>query len=247
MYGSPSPWCLHYMKLSKAERKIITDFLKKAAIKRKHDCKFRVIGFLALFRLVSREERALLKKFLRLDPRTYGFKGVRYGVATPPRDLVTIRKEQIPGFQKYFSSGTHFLPKKAYDAYRKMSYAMLRDIGCRVFVLSGYRSPAYQLVVFLETLKERKFDMKRTAKGVALPGYSEHGAPRRQAIDFTTLRLGEKGADNPAFERTKEYGWLKEHAGGFGFYLSYPRRNKWGVVFEPWHWHFENPRSNLRN
>lgn len=197
----------------------------------------RVMGFPALFHLCAQAERKLLKRFLRLNPRTYGFKGTCYGTSVPPRDLVMIRREHVPATNKYFSSGTHFLPQKVHKAYRKMNRAMLRAVGRRVFILSGYRSPAYQLVVFLETLEESKFDMKRTVKRVALPGYSEHGVPSRQAIDLTTLRLGERGADNPAFERTREYQWLTKHAREFGFHLSYPRDNKWGVMFEPWHWH----------
>src|SRR3989344_1268127 len=226
------------MRLSTEERRTIAGFLKKIATRRKRDTRLRVMGFPTLFRLSVEEEKVLLKKFLALDPRIYGFKGVRYGAAASSVNLVMIRKEHIPKTRRYFSGGTHFLPRGVFGAYQKMNLAMTRDIGRRVFVLSGYRSPAYQLVVFLETLTERKFDLKRTAKHVALPGYSEHGAPKRQAIDLTTRDLGEKGADDPAFERTQEYRWLAKHARKFGFFLSYPRGNRWGVVFEPWHWHY---------
>ncbi|MEK7118682.1 MAG: hypothetical protein AAB869_03655, partial [Patescibacteria group bacterium] len=159
------------MQLSKEERGIITIFLKKAVTKRRHDSKFRVIGFPALFCFCSGGEKTLLKKFLHLDPRIYGFKGVHYGVVSPPKDLMMIRKERIPKTTKYLTMGTHYLPRKVYDAYRQMNRSMLRDIGQRVFVFSGYRSPAYQLIVFLEILVEHKFDMRRTVKGVALPGY----------------------------------------------------------------------------
>lgn len=233
------------MHFSKAERKIIGSFLQKVAPRRRCDHRFRAIGFSALFRFCTSNEKRLLKRFLALHPRTYGFKGTCYGIVLPPNDLVAIARERIPKTTTYLSNGTQFLPGKVYAAYKEMNRAMFRDIGRRVFVLSGYRSPAYQLVIFLESLKEQKFNMKKTARRVALPGYSEHGVPKNQAIDFTTLGLKEKGADNPAFERSLEYKWLTTHAHEFGFQLSYPRGNKWGVMFEPWHWHY-NPVSKIQ-
>lgn len=226
------------MHFSKEERKDIARLLKKTATMRRHNPRMRIMGFPALLRLCAPDERKLLKQFLRLNPRSYGFKGVRYRGSVPPRDLVLIRREHVPGTKRYFSSGRHFLPQRAHEAYGKMNNAMFLDIGRKVFVLSGYRSPAYQLVVFLETLEENEFDMKSTVKRVALPGCSEHGVPKRQAIDFTTFKLGKNSTDDPAFERTKEYRWLLKRAGEFGFYLSYPRGNKQGVMFEPWHWHY---------
>lgn len=226
------------MRLLKEDREIITSFLKKVFGMRAHSPTIRIIGFSELFRVCSEKERVLLKRFLTLNPRAYGFKGTRHAAATPPEDLVVIRKERIPKTKKYLTMGTHFLPRKVHEAYQKMNRAMFEDIGRRVFIFSGYRSPAYQLVVFLETLEENNFDMKRTARRVALPGWSEHGNPKRQAIDFTTFKLRGKASNNSAFERTKEYRWLKKHAWQFGFRLSYPRGDKLGVMFEPWHWHF---------
>jgi hypothetical protein len=226
------------MRLSKRERELITSFLKKATIKRNRDPKMRIIGFPALFRLCSPQEKLLLKRMLEIDPRRHGFRGERYGIFPPPRDLVMIRRERIPRTTTHLSSGAHFLPRKVREAYNTMNRAMTRDIGRRVFVLSGYRSPAYQLVVFLESLTEHHFDIKKVAKRVALPGYSEHGAPKTQAIDLTTLVLRGKGTSTTAFEKTKEYQWLKKRGGEFGFALSYPRGNTSGVIFEPWHWHY---------
>lgn len=227
------------MRLSNEEHELITHFLENAARERTHDPKMRTIGFPELFRLCSRREKMLLKKFLKLDPHRLGFKGIRYGITAPPKGLIAIRRERIPNTNAFLSNGVHFLPQNVHEAYRRMNRAMLHDIGRRVFVLSGYRSPAYQLVVFLETLRKNDFDMKRTAKRVALPGHSEHGAPRTQAIDFTTSALRGKGTDSVAFERTAEYEWLKKRGGEFGFALSYPRGNRSGVMFEPWHWHYD--------
>lgn len=67
----------------------------------------------------------------------------------------------------------------------------------------------------------------------APPGYSEHHTGR--AVDINT-----PGADplQEAFEATEAFDWLTANAGTFGFSLSYPRNNRSGFMYEPWHWYF---------
>ena len=38
------------------------------------------------------------------------------------------------------------------------------------------------------------------------------------------------------FEDTDAYRWLESRAIEFGFSMTYPRDNPWGIAFEPWHW-----------
>jgi D-alanyl-D-alanine carboxypeptidase len=40
------------------------------------------------------------------------------------------------------------------------------------------------------------------------------------------------------FERTEAFRWLSQNAGRFGFSLSFPRDNRYGYMYEPWHWCF---------
>ena len=66
---------------------------------------------------------------------------------------------------------------------------------------------------------------------VAAPGCSEHHTGR--ALDIGSpeeLELDGK------FERTAAFRWLRRRAGEFGFHLSYPRGNRHGFGYEPWHW-----------
>ncbi|HAM41218.1 MAG TPA: hypothetical protein DDX89_07900 [Candidatus Omnitrophica bacterium] len=124
-------------------------------------------------------------------------------------------------------------------AYEAMMEAMAHDLGKRLLVESGYRSPAYQLYLFLFYLPKHDHSIRETNRFVALPGHSEHGYPPRQAVDFINEE-GINGEDNPeAFEALPEYQWLAHHAHEFGFVLSYPRDNPHNTAFEPWHWHFE--------
>ncbi len=73
----------------------------------------------------------------------------------------------------------------------------------------------------------------------APPGYSEHHTGC--AIDINTPGCV---ATEEEFENTDAYRWLTEHAGRFGFTLSYPRDNALGFIYEPWHWCFQ-PASNI--
>ncbi len=130
-----------------------------------------------------------------------------------------------------------YLPPEVYEAYEKMMAAMKKETGKRLYVDSGYRSPAYQLYTFLFYLPKHHYSLEEGRQWVALPGHSEHGDPDRQAIDFINEE-GENGEDAAErFEALPEYAWLRKNAVTFGFELSYPRGTK-GTAFEPWHWRY---------
>ena len=134
-----------------------------------------------------------------------------------------------------------YLPQHVYGAYEKMMAAMERDLGRRLWVESGYRSPAYQLYTFLYYTPKHHYSLKETNQWVALPGHSEHGNPKSQAIDFINQDGIDGDSDNHQtagdFEALPEYAWLQQRAKEFGFELSYPRGGK-NTTFEPWHWRY---------
>lgn len=121
------------------------------------------------------------------------------------------------------------LTPAAARAWRRMSAAATAD-GVTLLPLSAYRSVARQTLIIRRKLArgERIDDILRVS---AVPGCSEHHTGR--AIDFGApdhLRL------EATFARTREYRWLRRQAGRFGFHLSYPRHNRQGITYEPWHW-----------
>jgi D-alanyl-D-alanine carboxypeptidase len=69
----------------------------------------------------------------------------------------------------------------------------------------------------------------------APPGYSEHHSGR--AVDVTTEGEQERTLEEE-FEQTAAFAWLSSNAGRFGYFLSFPRNNRFGYVYEPWHWCF---------
>jgi D-alanyl-D-alanine carboxypeptidase len=104
--------------------------------------------------------------------------------------------------------------------------------GIMLESISTFRSIAHQ-----RALVERKLARGDAIDQVfavnAVPGYSEHHSGR--AIDIGTPGCP---ALDEAFENTPAFAWLQQHAERFGFRLSYPRDNRHGVIYEPWHWCF---------
>jgi len=105
--------------------------------------------------------------------------------------------------------------------------------GHTLQLVSAFRSIDYQRQLFQRKL-ERGLAIADILKVNAAPGYSEHHSGR--ALDL--------GCDGYAhleeeFERSPAFAWLTAHAREFGFRLSFPRDNPYGVLYEPWHWYFE--------
>lgn len=72
----------------------------------------------------------------------------------------------------------------------------------------------------------------------APPGYSEHHTGC--AVDLTTEGVR---ALEVEFEGTAAFDWLCGNAERFGFFLSYPRQNRHGYMYEPWHWCFKESKQ----
>jgi len=223
--------------ISPQEKKLIVSILEKIE-KEKKNTEVRIISFDSLFRLIGKDEKILVKKFRDINPLIYGFKGRYLGVQDVPKNLVAIRNQKYRSKDKVEKIETQYLPKPVFEAYKKLNSALYKDTKKKLLVDSGYRSPAYQVITFLWYLNFHKFNFSKTIKRMAIPGYSEHGFSKGQAVDFITID-GVPNDERPLdFAKTIEYKWLLDNANNFGFYQSYPRNNKLGVMFEPWHWQF---------
>lgn len=133
-----------------------------------------------------------------------------------------------------------YLPLHIYEKFKALDERAQAD-GMEPFLIeSGYRSPAYQAVVFLRFLSRNEFDFEKTSTRVALPGDSEHGSLSETAIDITTASFLRRemggGVDPTEFDQEEAFGWLSENGAEFGFTLSYPKDNDAGIQYEPWHW-----------
>ena len=117
----------------------------------------------------------------------------------------------------------HLARKETVSAYRRMSEAAAQD-GVRLHVIWAFRDPALQREQFEEA--KRKHGPRNGIKWLAPPGFSEHQTG--WVLDIGDGD-GPEADDNPLFERTKAFGWLKDSASKFQFELSFPPGNWQGV------------------
>lgn len=121
------------------------------------------------------------------------------------------------------------LEPSAAEAWQKMDSAATKD-GIELLPFSGFRSYKYQLDLFKELLAAGN-QLDEILKKLAAPGYSEHHTGR--ALDICAEGFKPTSED---FETSDAFQWLSKHAGDYGFHMSYPRDNKYGFIYEPWHW-----------
>lgn len=99
-----------------------------------------------------------------------------------------------------------------------------------LLLISAFRSFAFQLALIRGKLARGR-TLDEVLRVNAPPGCSEHHSGR--AVDLGCQGIAPLEEN---FERTEAYTWLSANAARFGFRLSYPRENRYGYLYEPWHW-----------
>lgn len=197
-----------------------------------------LLTFEELYQQLDPEETSIVQFVQHLKPEQIGVHTPFVGYGDPATRMVSLNETYKGPGGATIVIPTQYLPEVVYRHYQAMMAAMQADLGKRLYVESGYRSGAYQLYLYFLYLQNHDWSIRKTGRLVALPGYSEHGARHRQAVDF----VSENSAlddESEKFEQRAEYEWLQKNAHRFGFVLSYPRGSVTGITFEPWHWHFE--------
>ena len=124
------------------------------------------------------------------------------------------------------------LTPEAAAAWQEMVKAAAAD-SVLLMIVSGYRSIDYQARLIRKKINAGQEILDILTVNAA-PGHSEHHTGR--AVDIATpgsRPLTEEFEATPAFE------WLTANAERFGFSMTYPRGNPFGVIYEPWHWAFK--------
>jgi len=129
-----------------------------------------------------------------------------------------------------------FLTPTAAAAWQRMT-AEAAEAGVQLLLVSAFRSLDYQAALIRAKLK-RGMSIEEILRVNAPPGCSEHHTGR--AVD-----IGEAGTAplEDDFEKTASYTWLTANAERHGFRLSYPRDNRHGYLYEPWHWCYSGRRG----
>ena len=121
------------------------------------------------------------------------------------------------------------LTPAAATGWKAMVEAAAND-GVVLMIVSGYRSIDYQARLIRKKINAgQKIEDILTVN--AAPGHSEHHTGR--AVDIASP--GSRPLTEE-FETTPAFAWLTANAERFGFSMTYPRDNPFGVIYEPWHW-----------
>lgn len=235
-------WALNIDRLTQQEEQIrlsIMEVLEPIIEQYKQDGTANLLAWETLYAPLSDKQRSFLDDFRSLKASSLGATSHYFGKVNQD-NLAPVGSQTILKNGKIEPVNPQYLPELVLISYRKMMEAMQQSLGKKLLVESGYRSPAYQLYLFLYYMPNHDISIKETNRFVALPGHSEHGYPPQQAIDFINEHgiNGEEIAEE--FEVLPEYEWLQKNAVNYGFTLSYPRDNAYNTAFEPWHWHFED-------
>jgi len=153
-------------------------------------------------------------------PRDYGRRR-RLMLQAESRELATIGCDVL-GREQMLHPGT------AMAWYDLRNAAESEGVGLQV--ISAYRSVGYQVSI-IERKRSAGQSLEEILKVCAAPGYSEHHSGH--AIDIS---CPESEPLAQCFENTPAFEWLTASAHRFGFSMSYPRNNRHGLAYEPWHW-----------
>lgn len=195
----------------------------------------------SLIASLTREQWALVERIIDLRPADYGVTTPYEGDLEPvPDDLVVVRGQQYAQDGEHKTFGDKYVPRPVFDAYTAMNDAFIAEHPTRrLLIQSAYRSPAYQVVVFLNWLiSTYDGDVAKTIRHASPPRYSQHTIASKVAIDFATIDGAPSSSDPDDFKRAIEYRWLRAHAADFGFRESWQPGNPYGMRPEPWHWQY---------
>jgi D-alanyl-D-alanine carboxypeptidase len=176
----------------------------------------------------SAEQQALIESAFALGvPRDYG----------PARSLRRVREPaRLAPIGRDTQGREQYLAPRAARAWLRMREAAVHA-GIELEIVSAFRGIEYQLGIIRRKL-ERGQAMDEILRVSAAPGYSEHHSGR--ALDLTTPGYA---ALEEEFEHSPAFAWLRRNAKLYKFALSYPRSNRHGIAYEPWHWCWhEKPR-----
>ncbi len=124
-----------------------------------------------------------------------------------------------------------WLAPEAAEAWQALHEAATHQ-GITLQVVSAFRGLKYQAGI-IRAKREKGLNLERILSVSAAPGFSEHHSGR--ALD---LKSPGEPALEESFAATAAYRWLGANARFFGFRESFGRRNRHGLIWEPWHWCF---------
>ena len=146
-------------------------------------------------------------------------------------DIIIIENQNIISIGQNSLGKEIFISNKCAIAWNKMHKDALQD-SIKISILSGFRSYYKQYQIIQNKLNKGML-LEQILKQNKLPGLSQHHSGNAIDIISNSYKL------SLDFENSLAYAWLIENAYKYGFYLTYPKNNKDGIMFEPWHWNLK--------
>jgi D-alanyl-D-alanine carboxypeptidase len=140
-----------------------------------------------------------------------------------------------PEAKDLVSAGLDIFDREQYMTPQTLSHwqamaAAAKQDRIELQLISAFRSVDYQC-----QLVRRKALAGQTLDDIfrvsAIPGFSEHHTGCALDISCPDSEPLEE-----SFESTHAFAWLRANASKFNFFMSYPRNNAAGIIYEPWHW-----------
>jgi D-alanyl-D-alanine carboxypeptidase len=162
-------------------------------------------------------ELTFIEKLFHTDARTYGF----HGKKTSPGLSDTITGSTI---QKIPGTGNHLFKGVPQQVYNRISH----DIGDQVVLTAGIRNMAKQFYLFLGKVKKLKGNLSLASQTIAPPGYSYHGIGDFDVgqVGFGSANFTTRFSSTSVYKKMTQLDYIR---------FRYPRNNRLGVQFEPWH------------
>jgi hypothetical protein len=165
-------------------------------------------------------QRVVVEQVIGLKPGDYRVNTPYAGDLEPvPPDLVTVSGQQYTEHGERRTLGDKYVPRHVFEQYTALNGAFTGEHpGRRLLVQSCYRSPAYQVAVFVSWLVTRyQGDIGQAIRHASSPAYSQHTIASKAAIDFKNVDGSPSDTDPGDFAYTAEYARLREHAARFWF------------------------------
>jgi D-alanyl-D-alanine carboxypeptidase len=162
-------------------------------------------------------EKMFLEDLFSANAKRYGFLGKKVTYELTASISVNDRK-------KVGRTG-HFLYRgESERLYKKLQ----QDLGESIVLTSGIRGIVKQTHLFLAKTIQSKGNLSKASRSLAPPGHSYHGVGDFDVgkVGFGRKNFTQAFADTDEFRKLVDLGYVA---------IRYPRGNKFGVRYEPWH------------
>ena len=165
----------------------------------------------------TQAEKAFLEDLFAANAKRYGFLG---------KKVIDELTAPIPEKDRKKVGRTgHFLYRgESERLYKKLQ----QDLGTTIVLTSGIRGVVKQTHLFLAKTIQSRGNLSKASRSLAPPGHSYHGVGDFDVgkVGFGRKNFTQAFADTDEFRKLVDLGYVA---------IRYPRGNKFGVRYEPWH------------